>query len=55
MTFVSKFLILIFISFSAIAAEYFSEIRFEDRAGKNNLIDSETYGIAFGKYTFHFS
>ena len=47
---VSKFLILFFLSCPAIAADYFSEIRFEDRAGKNSLSDSETYGISFGKY-----
>ena len=47
---VSKFLILFFLSCPAIAADYFSEIRFEDRAGRNSHSDSETYGIAFGKY-----
>jgi len=47
---VSKFLILFFLSYPGIAADYFSEIRFEDRAGRNSLSDSETYGIAFGKY-----
>ena len=47
---VSKFLILFFLSCPGIAADYFSEIRFEDRAGRNSLSDSETYGIAFGKY-----
>jgi hypothetical protein len=47
---VSKFLILFFLSCPAIAADYFSEIRFKDRAGRNSLSDSETYGLAFGKY-----
>ena len=47
---ISKFLILFFLSCPAIAADYFSEIRFEDRAGRNSLSDSETYGLAFGKY-----
>lgn len=50
MVYLSKFLILFFLSYSSIAADYFSEIRFEDRAGRNSLSDSETYGIAFGKY-----
>ena len=47
---VTKFLILFFLSCSTIASDYFSEIRFEDRAGRNSLSNSETYGIAFGKY-----
>ena len=50
MIYVTKFIILFFLTSSAVAADYFSEIRFEDRAGRNSLSDSETYGIAFGKY-----
>jgi len=50
MTYLSKFLILFFLASSAVAADFFSEIRFEDRAGRNSLSDSETYGIALGKY-----
>jgi hypothetical protein len=50
MIYISKFLIFFFLSCSAIAADYFSEIRIEDRTGRNSLSDSETYGIAFGKY-----
>ena len=37
-------------SSSVFAQNYFTEIRFEDRAGRKNHSDSETYGIAFGKY-----
>jgi len=47
---VSRFLIPFFLTSSAVAADYFSEIRFEDRSGRNSLFDSETYGIAYGKY-----
>jgi len=43
-------LISILLASSALASEHFSEIRYEDRSGRNNLSDSETYGIAFGKY-----
>jgi hypothetical protein len=50
MIYVTKFLILFLLSYPTIAPDYFSEIRFEDRAGRNNFSDSETYGIAFGKY-----
>ena len=45
-----KFLMMYLLSFNVMAQEYFSEIRFEDRDGRNSLSDSETYGIAFGKY-----
>lgn len=51
---VIKNIVILFLIFSMSAicfsADYFSEIRFEDRAGRNSLSDSETYGIAFGKY-----
>jgi len=44
------FLLIILYSPLIKAADYFSELRYEDRAGRNSLSDSETYGIAFGKY-----
>lgn len=47
---ITRFLILFFLTCLAVAADYFSEIRFEDRAGRNGHSDSETYGLAFGKY-----
>ena len=51
MIYVTKFLILFLLSYPTIAADYFSEIRFENQAGRNSFSDSETY-LIFDTYIY---